>query len=276
MNPKISKSQAPTQIVSKKSNKNKNKRRNKKNKLINGDERIEAPVSMGFQSKYSAPKMTNTAQITTICHREFISDISSSILFSVVKNLPINPGMSSTFPWLSQVAARFEKYRFKYLRFIYETDSSTFVAGSIMLVPDFDADDPAPISKSQALSYKSSVRTQLWEHCTCECAQIDLNAMKQYYIRTGNISQSVDIKTYDVGNMFVCSSGAETSNSCGELWVEYGVDLISPNVQINFNTINGPAWYHQATVFVGDGTDNLFGDQLSVANFSKSNGFDIS
>jgi len=213
-----------------KRNMQRNKKRNKSDK-IKPDvreifQRAEAPISMGFKSEFSAPQMSAKGQNTIVHHREYITDISSSVLFSVVSQYSINPGISLSFPWLSQVAQRFEKYRFKKLRYTYETISPTTSLGSIMLIPDFDAEDPAPTTKSQALAYKSSVRSQLWERIALDVKKEDLSALPQYYIRAGPVANT-DIKTYDVGNLFVCCSGASSAITIGELWVEYDIEFIS-------------------------------------------------
>lgn len=242
------------------SNRRRRQKRNK-SKIIKNNSREEAPIAMGFRSQFNAPEMSSKGQNTVVTHREYVADINASINFSVVSAFAINPGVSQSFPWLSQVAQRFEKYRFRKLRYAFETTSPTNKQGSLMLVPDFDAEDPAPISKTQALSYKSSVRTQIWERITLEVKQEDLRALPQYYIRGGSLSGSYDIKTYDVGNLFVCFSGGDDNSVAGELWVEYEIELIAPNIQPD-NLITGPGLY-----ISGGGTfsnSSLFGTDPSV------------
>jgi len=54
-------------------------------------------------------------------HREFVTDVpaANASIFSLFINSPINPGNGALFPWLSQIAIRYESYRFKNLRFVY-------------------------------------------------------------------------------------------------------------------------------------------------------------
>jgi hypothetical protein len=240
--------------------KNKGKNVNNKRKDFS---RIEAPISMGFQSEFSQPDITNRGQNVIIRHREYIGDLQSTSDFTVIGSFPMNPGFENTFPWLSLIAQRFEKYRFRKLSFSYETDSPTIASGSIMLVPDFDANDPAPFTKAQALSFKSSVRTQVWERVGVSIKAEDLKALPQYYVRSGVVPGSTDIKTYDVGNMFVCSSGNSGTAYGGELWVEYDVELIAPTTQpISSNDV-GWSKYVSTGGFIG--VDDMLGTGSFVA-----------
>lgn len=237
------------------------KRRKNKNKDIKDKDNIsrsEAPVSMGFVSRYREPTFKSVGNNVFIKHREYISDVTATLDFAVLKKFAMNPGLADSFPWLSAVASRFEKYRFHKLVYRYETDAPTTTSGSIMLVPDFDAEDVAPISKIAALSYKSSVRSQVWERVSTSFFKEDLTALPQYFVRTTQVANT-DIKTYDVGNMFICSSGSSEGKG-GEIWVEYEVELISPTIDAQ---PNGPFWlYIQGNTFAAP--DQLFGVTRAV------------
>jgi hypothetical protein len=171
-----------------------------------------------------------------IRHREYLKDIvaegSSPSIFTS-QGFPINPGMAQTFPWLSQIAPRFEKYHFKKLRFCFETEAPTSLGGSLILTLDYDASDAAPTSKVQAMAYKNAVRAAPWEECCHDSAAEDLSQQKQYFVRSGVNPVSTDIKLYDVGNLFVCSQNVVTGGATlGELYVEYDVELMTPQLQL--------------------------------------------
>jgi len=234
-------------------------------RLNQGQTHSEAPISMGFKSEFQAPQMSSRGQNTLVRHREYIADVPSSVLFAVLSTYSINPGLALSFPWLSQVAQRFEKYRFRFLRYTFETIAPTTSVGSVMLVPDFDAEDAAPSTKAQALSYKSSVRSQVWERIALDVKKEDLSAVPQYYIRAGPLTGSYDIKTYDVGNLFICSSGSANSNVIGELWVEYDVELLAPTIQPDslFSPLGA---YVQPLSFSGSSNAQLFGATQTIKN----------
>jgi hypothetical protein len=167
-----------------------------------------------------------------IRHREYIQDITagtgSPSVFSV-QTLPVNPGQQSTFPWLSQLAQRFESYRFDSLKFCFETESPSTTPGSLILGVDYDASDPAPVSKQQLMAYRSSVRSAPWEYCCHTSLSEDLHKQKSYFVRPAGVPVSADVKLYDVGNLQVASQGATSAATLGELYVEYDVLLMTPS-----------------------------------------------
>lgn len=174
-----------------------------------------------------------------IRHREYITDIETTGAPSpfAVASLPINPGLAASFPWLSRIAANYESYKFESLSFSYETEAPTSLGGSLMLAVDYDATDPAPINKQQAMAYRSSVRSAPWNRCKFNAAAEDLGKFKTNYVRTGPNPQDTDIKLYDIGNLFIITQGISVDPSViGELYVEYTVRLMTPSI----NTPPGP------------------------------------
>jgi len=130
---------------------------------------------------------------------------------------------------LSTIAKNFESYRFRKLRFCYETEAPSSLGGSLVVALDYDATDVAPATKQQAMAYRGSVRSALWEPCCHSSILEDLNKQKSYFVRPAAQPANTDIKTYDTGNLFVCTQNVTTASAvCGELYVEYDVDLLTP------------------------------------------------
>jgi hypothetical protein len=169
----------------------------------------------------------------------------------------VNPGLPGTFPWLSQIASRFESYRFRRLQFSFETESSTSQTGVVLGALDFDASDAAPESKQQAMAYRNSVRSPPWNAFDFRAMSEDLKKRASYYVRTGSLSANQDIKLYDTGNFFCCTSGNSVS-VLGELYVEYDVDLMTPQM--------GPAGAGDAVSGVFNGTSNAAPAATSTGN----------
>lgn len=167
-----------------------------------------------------------------IKHREYIADILAGMGTPTPFDLTavaINPGQAATFPWLSKIAANYESYVFDSLKFCYETEAPSSLGGTLVLTVDYDASDSAPVSKAQAMTYRSAVRSAPWTACEHISLGEDLHKSKTYYVRPGAQPPSTDIKTYDVGNLFVISQGVTTSQATmGELYVEYSVRLLTP------------------------------------------------
>jgi len=190
----------------------------------------KAPVATTKVKTSTVPRIQNIRNDVRVCHREFITDIVGSVAFSSAQVFTINPGLVLTFPWLSSLATRFESYRFNRLKFLYETAAPTSTTGSVILTVDFDPNDLAPVSKTQALSYKSSVRSSPWQDCSFTADSEELRKRSTYFTRN-NVVVSTDRQLYDVGNLFVCVAGQAGATAVGELYVEYDVTLMTPQLE---------------------------------------------
>ncbi len=186
---------------------------------------------------YATAQRTGQAQIfrngvdsCRIIHRELVASIAGSAAFTVAQAFALNPGMGASFPWLSNEAAGWEKYKFNNLRFCYYTRTGSNVPGSMMLAPDYDAADAAPASEVAASAYEDTQEDAPWKDIRCELRGSELMGdMKERFVRIGALAANQDIKMYDCGNLFACTVDG-TNVSWGKLWVEYDVTLITPHV----------------------------------------------
>jgi hypothetical protein len=220
-------------------NKQKSKRSTKSKKLSKlGNKPVAqgattAPIAKQKTVRTNAPKLRTTREGVIVTHREYIQDITRTTNTFTVDTIAVNAGLASAFPWLSQVAGRFESYTFERLDFIYEPMVPTTQAGSVMMAVDFDAADAAPANKTTIMSYKGATRSAPWQASRLVCSAIDRTKMvPERYVRTAALVGSYDIKTYDMGTLFVSTvgTGAATVN-LGELYVEYTVRLRTPQIQ---------------------------------------------
>jgi len=171
---------------------------------------------------------------TVIRHREYIAEVVGSISFAATQ-YAINPGITTTFPWLAAYPALgYEMYHFKNLRFCYETQKSTASSGSVMLAIDYDASDPAPLNKLTVMSYNGAVRSSCWASISLPANQAMISKVKTRFIRPGALLANQDIKLYDVGNLWICTQGCADTSAMGELYVEYEVELFSPQLSTPF------------------------------------------
>jgi hypothetical protein len=76
-------------------------------------------VQRSLKAASSIPSMHSDAQSVVVRHKEYLGEILSSQTFSVQQSYPLNPGISTTFPWLSGIAVRFQEYKIKGLVFHY-------------------------------------------------------------------------------------------------------------------------------------------------------------
>jgi len=160
-----------------------------------------------------------------------IQPSNDSANFGVLNVYNINPGNAITFPLLSQEAAVFETYKFEYLEFYSVPSVSGYAAGgqtgSVSISVDFNASHAQPISYTAAVDLDPSD-----EDLPCNDLRIILPPEKMHaqnlakFIRTGGLPGSSDIKTYDVGNLFVCAEGlSATQFNVNRLYCRYKCHL---------------------------------------------------
>jgi hypothetical protein len=159
----------------------------------------------------------------TVKHRSFLAPVANNSAFTVT-SYPLNPGMASTFPWLHKLARRYEEYRVRKLRFEYRSVTATATAGVIMMSFDYDAADDPPASKQ--------VQAQTIPNSECNAwMNNDLEVPCEggfRYVRAGTLAPNLDIKTYDMGQMFLSSIYGAPVTTSGELYIEYEIELRRP------------------------------------------------
>jgi hypothetical protein len=198
-------------------------------------QQVNAPVAVArtniTKPPEIIPKKINGHTAIVVKHRELIGDCGNGIVntFTITNNLPLNPGMSTTFPWLNLIAQCWEKYRFRKLNFEYVTRVGTSSFGSILFAADYDAADAAPTGETIMSSYESCRESALWTNQIIPLKELSLADRNQYkYVRTEPLAANLDIKTYDSGNFYVATTGVQVDVVHGKLWVDYEVELIIP------------------------------------------------
>ena len=194
--------------------------------------RTTAPVAQQRAVTSTAPRFKQTREGMLVTHREYIADITRNSNAFTVDTFNINSGLASTFPWLAQIAGRFESYTFERLDFVFESMVPTTQAGTVMMAIDFDAADTPPTTKTTIMSYYGAVRSAPWQPSILRTSTVDRTKMvKERYVRTGALTGTYDIKTYDMGNLFVATVGTGTQSVVlGELYVDYTVRFRTPQI----------------------------------------------
>lgn len=186
---------------------------------------VTGPAASGrviSSSNRRSPQVSSTRSGMSIRHIERILTVNGSTEFSLTQ-FSCNPGLDSSFPWLSAIATRFEKYKFRSLKFHY-TPAAATAAGSVLLVFDFDPMDPAPASVIDAMTYHDFAQTPIWQYATLGCDLRSGDMLPQKNTRFAPIA--FDLNNYDVGNLFVITSGCADTNPIGYVEVEYTVDFM--------------------------------------------------
>lgn len=214
-----------------------------------------APVATSRRITTRKPNVRATATHATISHREYIGDVSGSVAFEASK-YALNPGNPSVFPWLSSIAMNYESYVFKQLHFHFETSVSTTTAGTVMLAVDYDAGDEPPATKQVLMGYAQAQRSAPWQECAFNCRAGDLRKFAaERYVR-GLTPPVGDIKTYDVGNLFLATQGNASGDTIGELYVSYTVELRTPQIH---NVVSAPpGLLLEQVILAGNATTSAF------------------
>ncbi len=202
------------------------------------------------------PAMHSANQSIVVRHKEYVGQIKGSQGFAIRYALPINPGVGIVFPWLSNIAARFQEYKIKGMIFHYVPTSGHAVSstnpalGSIMFQTTYRASDIAPASKMEMMNEYHATETVPSETCIhpIECDPKE-NPFSIHYVRTTTPPTGEPLMSYDLGKTFVAVAGQQADGYVlGDLWVTYEIELKKPLVQSNIvggdylkQTFNAPA-----------------------------------
>lgn len=238
--------------VSKKSN------RSKKRK-VNGRGRASGP--RGVLPPRRGQGMLNTGN--RVGEREEILDITGNgSNFGVVNTININPGNAVAFPTLSIQAKVWQRYRFRSLRYEYQPTVSEFstagTTGKVIFTVNPDAADGAPTTKVAAYATdRDLVKSDL----PCRGFSLSVPARKLMpvgkdwrFVRPGNLPGAADIREYDVGNLFVSTTGTtDNTTKLGELHVFYTIEF---ETMIN-NALEAAPQNNSVSLFQTTGTQAL-------------------
>jgi len=206
-----------------------------------------------------APGESNGSQISgkgqVIAQDELVGQVSGSVSFQST-NWQFQPGLATVFPWLSQLAVLYMKYRVRRLRFYYKPLVSQYAAlgqgGRIVLAYDYDAASTNLQTLQQAEGMSPHVDGMPYENLSLniDVARIGMSRNAELFVRTGPNPAGTDIKTYDGGTVYFASSGLGGSGTIGELRVAYEIELKNPLLPNSIAPpINNNVWsYYGAAV----------------------------
>jgi hypothetical protein len=192
-----------------------------------------------LKSSLGVPSMHSTNQTVIVRHKEYVGPITSSNTFNVLYELPLNPAMDGSFPWLSGVASRYQEYAFKGVVFHYVPSSGAAISGTspslgtVMIQTAYRASESAPTSKLEMLNEycaSEAVPSEPFIH-PIECDPKE-NPFNIHYCRSMTPPDNEPLMSYDLGRTFVAVQGQLASgNMLGDLWVTYEVELKKPVVR---------------------------------------------
>lgn len=200
-----------------------------------GDYSVEVNSLLG--PDFSPPELINRSK-RGVClrHREYIGEITAAAAFTNIA-YEINPGISTTFPWLSGVANNFEQYAFTGMIFEFKTLSADYTTASsaalgyVAMATQYNSLSADFADKIHMENYEfanSAKPSETFIH-PIECKK-SLTPTEPLYIRTGPIEDNADIRLYDLGKFQIATGGNSGSGVLGELWCTYEVCLYKPKL----------------------------------------------
>lgn len=208
-----------------------------------GDYKVEhnALLDAGMWGN-SPPAMVNVPRNLThiVQHREYIADVYTAAngVFNL-QSFHINPGLVSTFPWLSSIAQGFEQYVVEGMIFEFKStsadalNSTNTALGTVMLATEYDASRPNFVNQQQMLNHEfASANRQLASvFHAIECKK-SLTPIGELWVRTGAVPAGDDERLYDYANFQIATVGSQSSSAVniGQLWVTYQIRFLKPQL----------------------------------------------
>jgi len=208
---------------------------NKKKGAVNNAQsrKVTAPVATASIMVTGKPRISGLeSNSVRIVNREYFRDVLGSVPYSA-QATQINPGNNIMFPWLSGIAANYESYMFRKLKFFYEPICSTVTSGSLMMAIDYDSTDAVAPSKAILMAYEGAVRTSPWAQAICNANRAD-KILQKRFVNIGSVPAGTDIRLNNVGFLTVASEQVPSGDaSIGEMYVEYEIEFYIPQLQFN-------------------------------------------
>lgn len=173
-----------------------------------------------------------TDQSVRIRHREYLQDLVSGPANTfTVENYSVNPGLTYSFPYLSNIAQNFEEYRIHGIVYEFISTTSPYLStgamGSVIMAAEYNAASPNFTSKPQMENsdFALSARPDVNLMYGVECAS---NAQGSYYIRNG--VSTLPLTTTDLCNFQIATQTPIASTTLGEVWVTYDIEFLRPKI----------------------------------------------
>lgn len=192
-------------------------------------------------------------EATVMRHREYIGDLrtgplaGSSTAYTVEK-FAINPGNSSLFPILANIAENFQFFEMYGMIVELKSESSTYAAdmamGAMFVATDYNTLSPPPYDKQSLLNMEFSTSTkpsQSQIHLV-ECAR-NQTVQEHLYVANDEDYNGGDAHFYNLGNLYVGSYGCPKEDTkIAEIWVSYEIALFRPKVSSSNGDLDTAIW----------------------------------
>jgi hypothetical protein len=186
------------------------------------------PVSYARTTKMKvAQSKTRKNGDMVVTHSELVASVAGTTAYSTLLSRAVNPGLAEVFPWLFQIASRFEKYRFKKLSFRFVPSCPTSSPGALGLAFDFDVRDPIPGSAMAFAQNDPCVKGPPYRELVLSIPPDRMNLNGPRFTRTG-VYDNTDPRLYDLGRVMISTESGVAAAAWGDLYVDYVIELLIP------------------------------------------------
>lgn len=191
------------------------------------EQKVQAPKSQSSITEFGAAAMHTTNKGIRIKHSELVGSINGSTGFST-KVLLVNPGLLESFPWLAAMGNSFETFKVHSLRVRYVPRVSANTAGLVLLSAEYNTGDPTavsgPTSENQMSTTPGAIECPVWASATFHVDPTRF-VYQKYFTRLTRVE---DLELYDPVVIYYATSGMADTSSVGRLYVEYDIELMTP------------------------------------------------
>lgn len=168
--------------------------------------------------------------VVKFSHSELLYDQIPGSVNWVTHQYTINAGLASTFSWLSVMGLMWKQYHFTDINFRFVPSQSSNVTGNVYMAFDYDSLDIAPGDKADFMNYEDNASSNSWLPLGMKLNPRSLDNIPWLYVRSGGVqsTKSYDLKTYDVGNLYLATQGQAATTPIGDVFVDYSVVLTKP------------------------------------------------
>lgn len=206
-----------------------------------------APLARGHPpTRTSAPSLSYKRDCVTVHHSEYFSmlvgppvpigqgEVPPDPISNQVYAWTIQPGFAALFPWFSQIATRYEKYKLESLKIKYVPRVPATTRGVVVMAIDQDPNDRLPTEDDEGriilLSHEGAVSASAWEDLVMTYPSHLLNRSELFVRSPLDQDGTVEARTADAGVLFVGIFGADPGLVFGDLLVEYTISLRLPQM----------------------------------------------
>jgi len=173
---------------------------------------VSVPAAIGTiqGSKTSMPQMIQYGGSCVVKNFEYVGAFPSATGNFDIDGFITNPGIASSFPWCSGIALNFQKFRIKFLRYIYSGSCPTSTVGKVYLSLSYSLFDTAPNSLARVMASETSSTGPAWFGGT-------VNVDKAFGRLSADADIYVDVDTSKLTQPFYYVAKSTTQSSGGSL-----------------------------------------------------------